>query len=106
MPRGKVMARNSCMVIVSLDCDEYVHLLESRAEVSVSEYLCAGVRRLRAAGADFLVIASNTAHICVAQVEKEMPELPLLHIADCTAAAVRARQGSLTVGLLGTEPTM
>ena len=33
------------------------------------------------------------------------PELPVLHIADCTAAAV-ARRGFRRIGLLGTEPTM
>merc|ERR1739848_781861 len=34
-----------------------------------------------------------------------MPDFPVLHIADCVAAAVRTR-GDHNVGLLGTEPTM
>lgn len=105
MPKGRIMPRNSEMVIVSLDCDTYVGLLTDRDEAGVSEYLCQGVRRLRAAGADLLVIASNTAHVCFPQVVREMPDFPVLHIADCVAAAVRTC-GDLNVGLLGTEPTM
>ena len=38
--------------------------------------------------ADFIVIASNTVHLCVAEVERRVPRLPpVLHIADCVAAS-------------------
>ena len=57
------------------------------------------------AGAAFLVIASNTGHIAVPLVRARFPELPVLHIGDCTAAAIKA-SGASNVGLLGTEPTM
>ena len=66
-----------------------------------SEFLMAdGVRRLVSAGAEFLVIASNTAHLCVAQSRSEYPRLPILHIADITARAIRER-GMTKIGLLG-----
>ncbi|CAE8609301.1 unnamed protein product [Polarella glacialis] len=105
MPRGRCMERNSEMVIVSLDCDEYVHLLESHDADGVREYLFRGVKKLDAAGIDFLVIASNTAHICHDLIRARIPKLPILHIADCVAAAAKGA-GSLSLGLLGTEPTM
>lgn len=61
-------------------------------------------RRLRAAGAEALVICSNTMHIMAAEVERAAG-LPLLHIADPTGAAIRAA-GFSRVGLLGTGFTM
>ena len=64
-----------------------------------------GVDKLVKAGIDFLVIASNTGHIGVPAIRHRYPDLPILHIADCTARAITA-QGIKCVGLLGTEPTM
>jgi aspartate racemase len=53
------------------------------------------------AGADFLVLCTNTMH----KVADQITGLPLLHLGDATAAAVR-RAGVRTVGLLGTAFTM
>eukprot|EP00440_Ansanella_granifera_P045770 gb/GFBE01049581.1/.p1 GENE.gb/GFBE01049581.1/~~gb/GFBE01049581.1/.p1 ORF type:complete len:252 (+),score=53.26 gb/GFBE01049581.1/:1-756(+) len=103
LPDGAIMPKNSEMVIVSVDCDEYVRLLTAKDDVGVQEYLFRGVAKLHATGIDFLIIASNTAHICYSLVRQRLPDLPVLHIADCTAAAAR---GKGPVGLLGTEPTM
>jgi len=105
LPMGRRMTPNPPMVFVSVDCDEYVDYLERGDHAGVKEYLLQGVRKLHAAGADFLVIASNTAHICYDRVCEALPGLPVLHIADTTAMAIRSR-GFTTVGLLGTEPTM
>lgn len=63
----------------------------------------AGVK-LKNAGADFLVLATNTMHIVVEDVEKKA-ELPILHIADATADRLIA-DGVSKVGLLGTKFTM
>jgi aspartate racemase len=60
--------------------------------------------RLREAGADFLVICSNTMHKTAGTLAAATG-LPILHIADPTAAAVK-RAGLQTVGLLGTRFTM
>jgi aspartate racemase len=59
---------------------------------------------LRRAGADFLVLCTNTMHKVAAEVEK-IAELPLLHIGDVTGEAI-ARMGLGKVGLLGTRFTM
>eukprot|EP00746_Dinoflagellata_sp_MGD_P153088 gnl/MRDRNA2_/MRDRNA2_84066_c0_seq1.p1 gnl/MRDRNA2_/MRDRNA2_84066_c0~~gnl/MRDRNA2_/MRDRNA2_84066_c0_seq1.p1 ORF type:complete len:164 (-),score=25.45 gnl/MRDRNA2_/MRDRNA2_84066_c0_seq1:234-725(-) len=105
MKQGKRMVPNPPMVMVSVDCDEYVDFLERGDDNGVKDYLLKGVARLHGAGADFLVIASNTAHICVDKVRSVIPDLPVLHIADTTGCAIKARKFK-TVGLLGTEPTM
>ena len=61
-------------------------------------------RRLAAGGAELLVIASNTMHRMADAVE-EAAGVPLLHIADATAAAAR-RQGVTRPALLATRYTM
>ncbi|WP_298195669.1 aspartate/glutamate racemase family protein [Novosphingobium sp.] len=61
-------------------------------------------QRLEAAGAEGLLIASNTMHRTADRVETAIG-VPLLHIADPAALAIRS-QGLGTVGLLGTRFTM
>jgi len=104
-PQCHLMSPNPPIVMVSVDCDEYVHYLTLKSFEKVAEHLLAGVRRLVAAGCDIMVIASNTAHICVPQVEREFPELKILHIADCCASQLK-KQGFSRVGLIGTKPVM
>lgn len=59
---------------------------------------------LEKAGADFLVIGTNTMHKVAPEIEQVL-RIPLLHIADATAK-VLARDGISRVGLLGTRFTM
>ncbi|MEG3790824.1 aspartate/glutamate racemase family protein [Lysobacter sp. CCNWLW3] len=61
-------------------------------------------RGLRLAGAELLVICTNTMHKVAEQVEA-LSGLPLLHIADPTGAAIRAA-GLQRIALLGTRFTM
>jgi aspartate racemase len=61
-------------------------------------------RQLRAAGAQGLLLATNTMHK-VATPVREASGLPLLHIGDATGRALRAA-GHRRVGLLGTRFTM
>jgi aspartate racemase len=104
-PTCHVMSPNPFLVMVSVDCDAYVHHLTEKSFSKVEEHLLAGVRSLVAAGCDILVIASNTGHICVPAVEREFSDLKILHIADCCASRLK-RQGLSNVGLIGTQPTM
>jgi aspartate racemase len=60
--------------------------------------------RLEKAGADFIVIATNTMHKLVPDIEKNI-HIPILHIADATADAIKEK-GMVKVGLLGTRFTM
>ena len=61
-------------------------------------------RTLETGGADFLVLCTNTMHRCAGAIEAAV-DIPLLHIADPTAAAIQAA-GLSKVGLLGTAFTM
>jgi aspartate racemase len=61
-------------------------------------------RRLERGGADFVVICSNTMHKMAREVQEGI-SIPLLHIADATGEAKRARRIS-KIGLLGTRYTM
>lgn len=63
-----------------------------------------GCRRLKAAGAEAIVLCANTAHAIAERVEAEI-QLPLIHIATATANEV-SRHGLRKVGLLGTKFTM
>ena len=60
--------------------------------------------RLEQAGADFIVICTNTMHKVVPQI-KEKIHIPILHIAEATAEALK-EAGIAKVGLLGTKYTM
>ncbi len=71
-------------------------------EATAAMVACAG--HLRAAGADFLVICTNTMHKMAEQVSGKSG-LPLLHIADATGEAI-VSAGFHTIGLLGTRFTM
>ncbi|GAA4479611.1 aspartate/glutamate racemase family protein [Gluconacetobacter asukensis] len=61
-------------------------------------------RRLEAAGADMLLICTNTMHRMAPDIQAAV-RIPLLHIADPTAAHIKAA-GFRKVGLLGTAFTM
>lgn len=59
---------------------------------------------LETAGADFLMICTNTMHKVAPQIQARI-KIPLLHIADATATVLR-KDGVKRVGLLGTRFTM
>ncbi|MBT8395546.1 MAG: aspartate/glutamate racemase family protein [Gemmatimonadetes bacterium] len=60
--------------------------------------------RLEKAGADFIVLCTNTMHLVAPAIEAAI-SIPLLHIADATAEKIQT-SGFDTVGLLGTRFTM
>lgn len=69
-----------------------------------AQILSDAAKRLEGAGADFIVIATNTMHKLVPQIEKRI-KIPVLHIADATASCIK-RDGLKKVALLGTKFTM
>jgi aspartate racemase len=66
--------------------------------------LADAARAIERAGADFIVLCTNTMHKVAPEIEA-MVQIPLLHIADATADEIK-RAGYRTVGLLGTRFTM
>lgn len=92
------------IILDSLNFAEIVQLQKSGQWEAAAERLVASARRLASAGADFLLIATNTMHKNAPAVEAAVA-IPLLHVVDATAAAIQA-QGLERVGLLGTRFTM
>ena len=91
-------------IIYSVDFADVEPLQHAGRWDETGVLLADAARRLESAGAEFLVLCTNTMHKVAGAVE-QATGLPLLHIADATAAAVR-RTGIRTVGLLGTRFTM
>lgn len=71
---------------------------------TATQRMIAAAQRLQRGGADFVLICTNTMHKMADAVQASI-DIPLLHIADPTAQAVRAK-GIQRVGLLGTMFTM
>ena len=92
------------MVLLSVDFEPVEVLQESGDWAGMGRLMAAAARRLETAGAEGLVICANTMHRLADDVTAAV-RIPLLHIADATAAAVK-KAGLRTVGLLGTRYTM
>jgi len=69
-----------------------------------AEILSDAAENLEKAGADFIVICTNTMHKVVPQIQKKIG-IPILHIAEATAAALR-QNNIQKAALLGTKYTM
>jgi len=92
------------IAMVSVDFDPIAKLQHEGDWEETGRLLAEDARHIQAAGADFLVICTNTMHIVAPQIEAAI-DIPILHIADATAE-VLSRRGVGTVGLLGTAFTM
>ncbi|MEF2144146.1 MAG: aspartate/glutamate racemase family protein [Desulfovibrionaceae bacterium] len=92
------------IVLHSVDFAEVEALLSAGEWGAIAAHLGWLGRGLRRAGADFLLICTNTMHKVADEISMAA-ELPVLHIGDATAEAV-LRAGLRKVGLLGTRPTM
>ncbi|MFJ8825127.1 aspartate/glutamate racemase family protein [Streptomyces sp. NPDC102467] len=91
-------------VVYSVDFAEIERLQIEGGWEQAGEILAAAARSLEAAGADLLLLCTNTMHKVADQVQAATA-VPLIHLADATADAVRAA-GVQRVGLLGTAFTM
>ncbi|WP_147820572.1 aspartate/glutamate racemase family protein [Salidesulfovibrio onnuriiensis] len=92
------------IAMFSVDFNEYVDCMRAGQWDRIGEKLSDGARRVEAAGADLLLICTNTMHK-MADVVAGSVNIPLIHIGDATAEAVKA-DGLSSVGLLGTAFTM
>jgi len=92
------------VILLSVDFQE-IELLQHQGKWDeLGEILARDARALEGAGADFLVIATNTMHLVAPAIEETI-SIPLLHIADATAMRIKD-SGIGKVGLLGTSFTM
>lgn len=92
------------IVLTSFDFAEIAALQAAQEWDQLREKLCTAAVDMKNAGAEAILIATNTMH-CLAPDIEAKTGIPLLHIADATAKAINA-QGAKTVGLLGTRFTM
>lgn len=91
-------------VLVSVDFAEIAALQHGGEWEGAAARMAAAARSLERAGAECVVLCTNTMHKLAGAIEAAV-RIPFLHIADPTAARVR-EAGLWTVGLLGTRFTM
>jgi aspartate racemase len=91
-------------LLYSVDFEPIERLQAEGRWDEAGEVLADAAERLERAGADFLVLCTNTMHKVASAIEART-RIPLLHIADATGEAIRAA-GLRKVGLLGTRFTM
>ncbi|HEY9030307.1 MAG TPA: aspartate/glutamate racemase family protein [Kangiella sp.] len=92
------------IVLHSVDFDPIEKLQHSGNWVGTADILIEAAKSVESAGADFVLICTNTMHKVAADIEQNI-NIPLLHIADATAEAL-VKDGVKKVGLLGTAFTM
>jgi len=92
------------IILYSVDFHDIERLQQAADWDKAGQALAEAARSLAAAGADGLMLCTNTMHKVAPAIEAAVT-LPLLHIADPTAAAIK-RAGLRTIGLLGTRFTM
>jgi len=97
-------AHSAPLIVWSFDFAEVEALQSSGRWDAAGALLADAARRLEVAGAEGLMLCTNTMHRVADAIEAEV-SIPLLHIADATAAAIVA-DGGVRVGLLGTRFTM
>jgi aspartate racemase len=91
-------------IMVSVDFHDIDGWMRQEKWAEIAAVVAAAAESVEAGGADFLVICTNTIHKLADEVQRHV-QIPLLHIGDVTAQAIK-RQGLQQVGLLGTRFTM
>jgi len=92
------------IVLISLDFAEIEDLQNSGDWEEATRIMVEAARRVEKGGADLILICTNTMHLMAEEVQEKI-NIPLLHIADATAQAVKQKELN-TIGLLGTRFTM
>lgn len=91
-------------LLYSVDFEEIERCQSEGNWAKAGAILAEAAQSLEKAGADFIVICTNTMHKVIAGI-KEKITIPILHIADATAVEIK-KQDLVKVGLLGTIYTM
>lgn len=96
--------RSADLLMHSVDFETVAAMQRSGDWAAAGALLAESARKLESIGADALVLATNTMHKVADEIQAAV-SVPLLHVVDATAEAVKA-QGLQSVGLLGTRFTM
>jgi aspartate racemase len=92
------------IAMVSVDFQEIEEMQHKGDWAGAGQVLAQAAKQVESAGADFLLICTNTMHKVAPQVQEAI-SIPILHLADATAIRITAT-GMKTIGLLGTNFTM
>ena len=92
------------VLLYSVDFAEIEHYQANGEWDKSAEVLKEAAEKLEGAGADYIVICTNTMHKVVPWIQESI-KIPVIHIAEATAAELK-KQGITRVGLLGTKYTM
>lgn len=92
------------IAMVSVDFHEIEELQHQSDWQTAGDILAQASQQIEAAGADFLLICTNTMHKIAPQIEGTI-SIPILHLADATAKRIKQKDMK-RVGLLGTKFTM
>jgi aspartate racemase len=91
-------------ILYSVDFAEVEKLQHEGSWVELTGLMIAAARSLENAGADFILICTNTMHKMADEVQNSI-KIPLLHLVDATGELI-IKAGLNKVGLLGTKFTM
>jgi aspartate racemase len=92
------------IIIYSVSFQPYVDWPQQERWDLVARALSEAAKKLEAAGADFIIMATNTMHLVFDQVQASI-QVPMLSLLDAVSEAILAG-GMKKVGLLGTQYTM
>jgi len=92
------------IIMYSVDFEPIEELQHSGDWKGTAKILSEAAQSVESAGADFLLICTNTMHKVASEIQEAI-QIPLLHIADATAEII-VHEGIKSVGLLGTAFTM
>ena len=92
------------IAMYSVDFEPIEKLQHTGDWEGTARILAEAAQNIESAGADFLLICTNTMHKVAPEIEGAI-QIPLLHIADATAETL-LQEGIKAVGLLGTAFTM
>lgn len=92
------------IILYSIDFYEVSSRLAKQDYNGMEMFLTETAKKIENDGADCLLICANTLHMFADQVAAKIA-IPLIHIADATATAIKEKHLN-KVGLLGTKPTM
>lgn len=105
MVRNKLGKFHSCKnVMYTVDFDEIYRLQHEDRWDELNAIMADAAKRVERAGADIVVLCTNTMHLCEDAIRKSI-SIPFLHIAEATGQAI-VEKGIAKVALLGTKFTM
>lgn len=88
----------------SFSFKEYKTLVLAKNWGDLAELVLTSIRKLRAIGAEFVIIPSNTPHYAIEKIQRESP-IPVLNLIEITVSHC-LKNGFLRVAILGTKATM